>query len=323
MLAARHRRAQALRRGRIRLTLIILAVIGTVVAVQQLITPGGRSASATAHEGSPAGRRAQISPATATGPLDPAVFAPGSCVAYSPTVGDRHETVFLDAGHGGPDPGAVGETESGATIYEKDITLPVELDTAALLRAHGYRVVVSRTTGGAVARLGPGDISDGILTVEGAHLEVAERDVCANIAKADVLIGIYFDAGASPDDAGSITSYDPDRPFSPESLRMAELLQSTVLDDMNAQGWGIPNGGVNSSVLEGGPALTPAAAAYDHLMLLGPAKAGYFSTPSEMPGAVIEPLFITDPFEGSIADSVKAQHVIAGGIAEAVEKFLG
>jgi N-acetylmuramoyl-L-alanine amidase len=58
-------------------------------------------------------------------------------------------------------------------------------------------------------------------------------------------------------------------------------------------------------------------------MLLGPAKAGFFSTPSEMPGAVIEPLFVTDPFEGTIADSTKGQHVIAGGIAATVEQFLG
>ena len=40
-----------------------------------------------------------------------------------------------------------------------------------------------------------------------------------------------------------------------------------------------------------------------------------------MPGALIEPLFITDPFEGSIADSETGQHVIAGGLARAVEQY--
>ena len=48
---------------------------------------------------------------------------------------------------------------------------------------------------------------------------------------------------------------------------------------------------------------------------------GWFDTPSEMPGALIEPLFITDPFEGSIADSPSGQQAIAGGLAQAVEQY--
>jgi len=49
---------------------------------------------------------------------------------------------------------------------------------------------------------------------------------------------------------------------------------------------------------------------------------GYFSSPSEMPGAVIEPLYLTDPFEGSIAASATGQQTIARGIADAVEQYL-
>jgi hypothetical protein len=65
-------------------------------------------------------------------------------------------------------------------------------------------------------------------------------------------------------------------------------------------GYAIPDDGVlQDSGL--GSALTSAAVAYGHLLLLGPAKAGYFTTPSQMPGALIEPLFVTDPFEASIA----------------------
>jgi N-acetylmuramoyl-L-alanine amidase len=40
-----------------------------------------------------------------------------------------------------------------------------------------------------------------------------------------------------------------------------------------------------------------------------------------MPGALIEPLFITDPFEGSIAANAKDQRDIASGIAHAVELY--
>jgi len=96
-------------------------------------------------------------------PLDASAFATGACLAYEPTSGDRHQTVFLDAGHGGIDPGGVGTTDSGNTIYEADETLPVELDVMSRLRADGFRVVVSRTGATTVLRLGPADLSGGVL----------------------------------------------------------------------------------------------------------------------------------------------------------------
>ncbi len=57
-------------------------------------------------------------------------------------------------------------------------------------------------------------------------------------------------------------------------------------------------------------------------MELGPAMSGFFTTPSTMPGAIIEPLYLTDPFEGSIAASANGQMVIAKGIASAVGQYL-
>jgi N-acetylmuramoyl-L-alanine amidase len=261
--------------------------------------------------------------------LEPAAFSPGACVAFAPTSGDRHTTVFLDAGHGGLDPGAVGTTTSGASVDEASVTLPVELDTAALLRARGYRVVVSRTGDSNVVRLSPPELSGGVLSLQGAHDDVAARDVCANLAGAAVLIGIYFDSGGSPADGGSVTTYDTARPFSAADRRLATLVQHDVLAAMNAHGWQIPDNGVQPDSVEGSLVPTSSqspiavgAATYGHVLLLGPAKAGYFSTPSAMPGALVEPLFVTDPFEGTLAVSPTGQQVIAQGLARAVGQFL-
>jgi N-acetylmuramoyl-L-alanine amidase len=278
--------------------------------------------------GSPGARSAPSKPPTET-QLDPSAFAAGACEAFEPTKGNRHETVFLDAGHGGIDPGGVGTTEAGKTIYEAHETLPVELDAMALLRAKGFRVVVSRTKDSTVVRLKSADDSGGVLTLQGSHDDVVARDECANDADARALVGIYFDAGSSPQNAGSLTAYDAARPFAAQNLTLASLVQSDVLDDMNAHGWAIPNDGVEPDTTLGSYVGDPSAggiageaASYNHLLLLGPALPGYFSTPSQMPGAVIEPLYITDPFEGTIADSAQGQKVIARGIASAVEKFL-
>ena len=296
--------------------------MAVVVLVASL---AGSRGSATDLRGVTSGR-GTVDPSAAASPrgtpLDPSMFTEGSCMAYSPTAGDRHQTVFVDAGHGGIDPGALGVTQSGQTIHEADQTLPVELDVMALLRAQGYRVVVSRTRASTVLRLGPGDEATGVFTLQGEHADVASRDVCANLAKATILLGIYFDAGTSPTNAGSITGYDTDRPFSTDNLKLAYLLQSDVLKQMNTHGWAIPNDGVVTDRTLGGPPQTTAAADYDHLLLLGPADPGWFTTPSEMPGALIEPLFITDPFEGSIAASTTGRQAIAQGMAEAAEQYL-
>ena len=273
---------------------------------------------------------AQLAQAGEEGPLDPAAFARGACVAYAPTAGDRGETVFIDAGHGGIDPGGVGETQSGAAIEEKDVTLPIELDAMALLRADGFRVVVSRTADTTVVRLRAADVVDGTLSLRGVHDDVAARDRCANLAGARALVGVYFDASSSPAYAGSLTAYDAARRFAGANRRLAALLQRDVLAAMNARGWAIPDDGVLADSglgsSDGDPAsggLAARADSYDHLLLLGPARRGFFASPSEMPGAVIEPLYITDPFEGTIAASSAGQRVIARGIARAVERFLG
>jgi len=260
---------------------------------------------------------------TPTGPkgAGPAVVShtTGARVAFPPTAGNRHLTVFLDAGHGGPDPGAVGTTSTGQVINEADQTLPVVLDTMAILRRAGFRVVVSRTGPGPVVRLTPADMSGNVLSAAGVHADVAARDVCANLAHANVLVGVYFNSGVSAANAGCITAYDTARPFAAANLRLADLIQSAVLGAMNAQGWQIPDAGVQSYAGLGS-SLTAADNAYGHLLLLGPAKQGYFDTPSTMPGALIEPLFITDPFEGSIAASGHGQHVMAAGLARGIER---
>jgi N-acetylmuramoyl-L-alanine amidase len=302
------------------LAVLLLGVVVVGLVLSGLLAQVHRWATSVTHLGSAS---------SGASSLDSGAFASGACVAYPPTVGNNHKTVFLDAGHGGIDPGAVGTTLSGQQVDESTVNLAIELDTMSLLRARGFRVVVSRTEDTTVAHLVPVDKSGGVLSLQGAHDDVVARDTCANLARADVLVGIYMDASGSSQTAGSVTVYDAARSFAQSNAALARSLQTTVLTAMNDEGWQIPDDGAvpdtgfGSSV--GDPSaggLAAEAGAYDHLLLIGPPAAGFFSSPSAMPGAVIEPLYLTDPFEASIATNSADQAVMAQGIANAIRQFL-
>lgn len=74
--------------------------------------------------------------------------------------------VFLDAGHGGKDPGAIGNN-----LQEKDINLAVTLKVGEILIRHEVEVMFSRAT----------DV----------HLELHERTQKANLTNSDILISIH------------------------------------------------------------------------------------------------------------------------------------
>ena len=103
---------------------------------------------------------------------------------------------------------------------------------------------------------------------------------------------------------------------------LARLVQADTLDAMNAQGWGIPDLGVTDDSELGGPASQHGRRRLQAPVAARPSRPGLVSTsPSLMPGALIEPLFITDPYEGTQAASVSGRQVIAGGLAQAIEQY--
>jgi N-acetylmuramoyl-L-alanine amidase len=91
--------------------------------------------------------------------------------------------VAIDPGHGGSDPGALGLDG----LVEKNLTLDVSDRLAALLRADGVTVVMTRTTD--------------------ASVSIQQRSDIANAANADVFLPIYFNSWTTPVPDGSVVLY--------------------------------------------------------------------------------------------------------------------
>ncbi|WP_273484088.1 N-acetylmuramoyl-L-alanine amidase [Desulforamulus ruminis] len=104
-----------------------------------------------------------------------------SKISYSD--GLQGKTVFLDAGHGGSDPGASG----ASGLREKDVNLKITLKVAELLKQQGANVVFSRSN----------DI----------FVDLYERTRMANEQSADIFVSIHSNASTNPATAGTSTYF--------------------------------------------------------------------------------------------------------------------
>lgn len=224
--------------------------------------------------------------------------------------------MFIDPGHGGLDPGVVGLGAHPAA--EKDATLAVATALSALLRNDGYRVVMARTQDSTVTKLSATDSVYGSLTADAALRDLITRVACANAANATVLLSIHFDGFNDPSVGGTETFYDAARPFSSDNKRLATDLQSAMVASL-----GTSDRGVWTDDQLANSALTSSGNAYGHLIELGPASAGWVDNPSTMPGALVEPLFITDPNEAAMAVDPAGQQKIAKALESGLLKYLG
>jgi N-acetylmuramoyl-L-alanine amidase len=126
-------------------------------------------------------------PSRAPEPNPPAVLPPGM---------RRVQTVVVDAGHGGTDPGALGPDG----LREKDVTLGVALELEKRLSARGFRVVMTRR-------------GDRTISLE-------ERTALAEGVGGDVFVSIHVNAAARRQ-AHGIETYYLDRTHERHTLRVA------------------------------------------------------------------------------------------------------
>lgn len=110
--------------------------------------------------------------------------------------------IFIDPGHGGRDPGAVGQ----GGLREKDVNLSVAKKVAKLMEEKGYEVILTRS--------------------EDAYVSLGERSKLANLHKASVFISIHCNAAENRDAQGAETFHYP---TSVEGKNLADLVQSELV----------------------------------------------------------------------------------------------
>jgi N-acetylmuramoyl-L-alanine amidase len=196
------------------------------------------------------------------------------------------------------------------------VALAVATQLSALLRAQGYRVVLSRTADTTVARFPVDQVQGGVIDADQVRQDLLARARCADDAHATLLISIHFNGYDDASVGGTQTIYDAVRPYSDSNLRLAQSLQSALVASL-----GRADRGVLTDDRLNAPTLSDRADGYGHLLLLGPAEPGWLDQPTTMPGALVEPLFLTDPAEADLAASPAGQRRIAGALAAGIQGF--
>src|SRR5262249_2813472 len=216
--------------------------------------------------------------------------------------------VVLDPGHGGQENGASFTFPDNTLLHEKNLNLAVANRVAALLRQSGYAVIQTRTTDSWVdAKLldvtgdGKVDLAD----------DLQARVDLANNSHGTLFLSIHFNGYDDPSLNGSTIYYDDARPFSRRSQYFAGLLDRELSGALKGIGYAALDRGVQTD--------SQAIGLGQHFYVLGPDA----TRPNQMPGALAEGLFLSNPRDAAQLRDPRTVEAVAQAYTHAVQDYYG
>jgi N-acetylmuramoyl-L-alanine amidase len=216
-------------------------------------------------------------------------------------------TIALEAGHGGPYYfGASAYDDDGNQWIEKDLTLDLAGRVTTMLRDAGYYVVVLRPNDSTLTYFDPYDYRGSLIREAQARVEVA------NSSRADAYVALHFNGWIEPSQHGTEAYCNPDRSFGAESCQLAWMIQQTIVQRIREAGYEVMDRGVKNDADVQGPA------SVEHSWVLG---TNPDFSPSLMPGAIIESLFLSNPDDLAFLHKPEALDVIAAAVTAGIDTY--
>jgi N-acetylmuramoyl-L-alanine amidase len=291
---------------------IAVLIVGARLGSQRLATPPPTA--------TPAPTATPLPTPTATPPLPtptPRPAPPTPTPAPVPVAGvddlyaqDGRNIVCIDPGHGGEDLGNVLVENGRIVLQEKDIVLEHSLLLAERLRDEGYEVVLTRETDTEVNPSNEDVNGDGEVAPEGGPARTDQLDdlqarvnIC-NLAAADLLVSIHYNGAENKFLSGYEVWFNDERPFSGRSEAFATFMHEALAQAYTNAGYDAVDRGIGIE---------------DHVVT-GPERPGEL-VPSEMPGAVIEGLFLSNEEDAAFIESEIADETIVGAYEQAITHY--
>lgn len=219
----------------------------------------------------------------------------------------RGEVVCLDPGHGGSDRGYTRENAGGAPAMEEaPVNLEVALEVRDRLEQLGFTVVMTRSDDRDVNASGADVNGDGMTGANQSDLVASERakavdelqariNVC-NEANAELLISLHINGFPDSTVSGYETWYSSARPFEGQNKLIATLIFDEMGKAFAAGGYNV----VERQVRDDATAdIGGSRDVFDQYVITGPSQPGAVVA-SEMPGAIVESLFISSHSDAAI-----------------------
>jgi N-acetylmuramoyl-L-alanine amidase len=188
--------------------------------------------------------------------------------------------VGLDPGHSRVDVGA-----SGSGIGEYQHTLDIAQRIKPMLEQAGLTVNLSRADHEPLTAMSLRDVT------ERTRIEQAARIAAAGNVR--IYVSIHFNGG--PTSLRGTETYYNGENAGPESRRLADALQRSVVAELQEYGYATADRGVKEDLTAGKP--------YGH----------FFSLRGGMPSVLVEGLFLSNPTEGGLLLQDDARQAIARG----------
>ena len=223
---------------------------------------------------------------------------------------DGRNIVCIDPGHGGEDLGNVSVEDGEIVLQEKDLVLEHSLMLADRLRDRGLEVVLTRETDTEVNPANEDVNGDGKVADPGGPARTTQLDdlqarvnIC-NLASADLLVSVHYNGAENEFLQGYEVWFNGDRLFRGRSETFATLIHEALGEAYADAGYDANDRGIG---LE------------DHVVT-GPERPGEL-LPSEMPGVVVEGLFLSNAEDARFIESDIAAETIVGAYEAAITRY--
>jgi N-acetylmuramoyl-L-alanine amidase len=223
---------------------------------------------------------------------------------------DGRNIVCIDPGHGGEDLGNVRVENGRIVLQEKDIVLEHSLMLAERLRAQGFEVVLTRETDTEVNPSNEDVNGDGEVAPEGGPARTDQLDdlqarvnIC-NLAAADLLVSVHYNGAENEFLSGYEVWFNDNREFSGRSQAFATFMHEALAEAYANADYDAADRGIG----------------IEEHVVTGPERPGEL-VPSEMPGAVIEGLFLSNDEDAAFIRSEIADETLVGAYEQAITRY--